>query len=97
MQRCIKVASWFFAAGAIVGFLWLVYLSLAIGEGPTHYTIMKVTFPGILLRWPGMPVGGLTGGMILVFFAVTTVANGLIYALLAVGVYELVHRSQNSN
>jgi hypothetical protein len=92
MRRYVSVASSFFAIGAIVGLAWLFYLSAAIGETPHPVTAMKISFPGIFVRWPGMPRDGLTGGAILVFFALSTFANGLIYSVVATGVYAVLRR-----
>jgi hypothetical protein len=37
-----------------------------------------------------MPGEGLTGGMIPMMFILTTVVNGILYALVAIGIYALV-------
>jgi hypothetical protein len=51
---------------------------------------MRVSFPGLFIHWPGLPWQGATGGMIWVMFLVTTATNGVIYALIAVGVSSLM-------
>ena len=90
MRSYLTVALLFFAVGATVALACLVYLSVAIGEGQVPLTAMKILFPGILVRWPGMPTEGVTGSMVLVVFVLSTVTNGIIYAVVAVGFYPLV-------
>jgi hypothetical protein len=52
--------------------------------------VMRTAFPGLFIHWPGLPWEGATGGMILVVSVVTTATNGVIYALIAVGISGLM-------
>jgi hypothetical protein len=72
MRHYLSVAKRFFIGGAIVAVAWLAYLSVAIGEGPQPVMAMRISFPGLFIHWPGLPTEGVTGGMILVMFVVTT-------------------------
>ena len=92
IRRYVLVAVSFFAIGATVGLAWLAYLSGAIGETPHPVTAIKISFPGIFAPWPGMPTDGLTGRWVLGFFALSTFANGVIYGVVATGVYAVLRR-----
>jgi hypothetical protein len=98
MHRYLVIALWSFIAGVAVAFLWLTYLNGAIGESGHPVTAIGLMFPGLFIRWPGMPKA-LTGSQILLFFALSTVSNGIIYAAVAVGIRGLAtfFHSQNSN
>jgi hypothetical protein len=97
MRRYVPLAITIFAVGAFVALGWLLYLSMAIGEEPHPITAMKISFPGLFVGYLLSPTQGTTGWMIYVLFALTTIANGIIYALIAVGAYALVSRPPSSN
>ena len=86
MRAGFKVGILFFVAGAFVAFLWHAYWILSLGGAPQLLTAINLSFPSILVRWLGMPGEGSAGGMILLSFVLTTVAKGVVYALIAIGV-----------
>jgi hypothetical protein len=90
MHRYLSLAISFFVVGVIVAVAWLAYLSVAIGEGPQPVMAMQISFPGMYVHWPGLPTQGVTGSMIWIMFLLTTVTNGVIYALIGVGIYSLI-------
>ena len=101
MRHHLSVAKRFFVVGVGVAVAWLAYLSVAIGEGQQPVMAMRISFPGLFIHWPGLPTQGVTGGMIWVMFLVTTATNGVVYALIAVGISGLMKcfspTTKNSN
>jgi hypothetical protein len=88
MRHYISVAKSFFAAGVTVAVWWLIVLTVTLGGAPV--LPMRISFPGLFIHWPGLPWQGVTGGMIWVMFLVTTATNGVIYSLIAVGIFGLM-------
>jgi hypothetical protein len=84
MRDYLSVAKLFFVVGVIVSVVWLGLLMVTLGGVPV--LLMRLSFPGLFIHWPGLPTEGVTGGMILVMFVVTSATNGVIYALIAVGI-----------
>lgn len=99
MRHYLSVAKRFFVVGVMVGVGWLALLTVTLGGVP--YLPMQISFPGLLIHWPGLPTEGVTGGMIWVMFMVTTATNGAIYALIAVAISGVMKRfsptAHNSN
>jgi hypothetical protein len=88
MRHYISVAKRFFVAGVVIAVAWLALLMLTLGGAPV--LPMRISFPGMFIHWPGLPWQGATGVMIWVMFVVTTATNGVVYALIAVGILGLM-------
>jgi hypothetical protein len=89
---CRTVALWFFIFGMFVAIAWLGYWSIDISESHRPIAIdyaAWISFPVILLPWPGFPKEGMSGRTVMVFFALVTVANGVLYAVIAMALRQL--------
>jgi hypothetical protein len=89
MRHYLSVAKRFFVVGAMVAVGWLALLFVTLGY-VQPVLAMRISFPGVFIHWPGLPWEGATGGMIWVMFLVTTATNGVIYAIIAVGISSLI-------
>src|SRR5882672_7737777 len=90
MRHYFSVARRFFVVGVMVAVAWLVSLMVTLGASGVWVLPMRISFPGLFVHWPGLPWDGASGGMIWVMFLVTTATNGVIYALIAVGISSLM-------
>jgi hypothetical protein len=86
VRRYLSVAISFFLVGVVIAVAWLAYLSVSIGEGPQPVMAMRISFPGLFIH----QTEGVTGSMVLMMFLLTTVTNGVIYALIGVSIYGLI-------
>jgi hypothetical protein len=95
MRPYHSVAKRFFALGALIAIGWQAFLSVSAGLVQPRLAI-QWSFPGAWVPWPGVPLEGATGGMVWVMFLVTAATNGVIYALIAVGISSLMKRSSST-
>jgi hypothetical protein len=70
MRHYLSVAKRFFVVGAMVAVGRLALLFVTLGY-VKPVLVMRISFPGEFIDWPGLPWEGATGGMIWVMFLVT--------------------------
>jgi hypothetical protein len=83
----------FFVIGILVAVGWLFYLNAHTGQSQRSIGFDYaewISFPAMLVSWPGFSKEGISGNAATLFFALVTVTNGVFYAVAAIAVCLLI-------